>query len=313
MVQLSMGDGMAKMIEEGKQNEYYEIVFGKNFPKSDEVLSEKEEKMIQAALDRAHEIRKFEIELYWKRSLFFWGFMTTFLAIFALFFNSHNENSANTIAMFFKSKNDNFASAIAMILSSCMGLFTSFAWRYIEIGSKTWQANWEKHIDFLENPITGKLHKVNIGKPLEFFSVSGIHSTFICSMIWFWFGLFLLSICPIVISLVKYMGVYNSIEECLMMLQMHSDVHKLFYFLASIAVILLIMLPFLILIMLPFLIFRCFLRRWIGPMGTWHEGTWRTNFGTEPPAEPIKGDELTLRNRGSPNVTFVHEPYKQDK
>ncbi len=179
MVQLTMGDKMAEEeIEQGKQNKYNEIVFGESFSKNGEDLSEKKEKMIQAALDQAHEIRKFEIELYWKRSLFFWGFILTFLTAFALISDFKNDNLTNN------------STSIVMVLLSGIGFFTTFSWHFIEVGSKTWQANWEKHIDFLENQITGKLYKTTIGKPSEFFSVSKIHSTFISSMVFFGLAFF---------------------------------------------------------------------------------------------------------------------------
>ncbi len=174
-----MGGKMLQMTEEKeqkRQDKYNKLVFATEYP---------EKERIEAALKHAHEIRQFEIRLYWQRSLFFWGFIIAFLTAFALLLNSLNDESA---------RNSDSVIIIAIILLSSIGFFTSFAWKYMETGSKTWQQNWEKHIDFLENTITGKLHKVNIGKPLEFFSVSRIHRTFISSMVLFWCFLFLLSI-----------------------------------------------------------------------------------------------------------------------
>ena len=280
MVQLTMGDEMPRdMTDREAQNKYNERMFG---------IKTKTFEKVKLALKYAHEIRQFEIRLYWHRSFFFWGFIIAFLTAFTLVFDYKSDDQIKTIA--------------AILLSS-MGLFTTFAWRYIEIGSKTWQANWEKHIDFLENEITGQLHKVNIGKPLKFFSVSSIHETFICSMIFFWLVIFLLSIYPIVILLINYMEVDDNIKECLMTLKTHLDMYKYPYFKSSIIVLLLIF----------WLIFRYFSRKWLGPKGTWQKGTWRTNFGTEPPAEPIDGNKLTLRYRESPDVHFVTDPYIQSK
>ncbi len=257
--------------EQEKQDTYNKLVFGTVLPQKEKIV---------AALNRAHEIRQFEIRLYWQRSFFFWGFIFAFLTAFALVLDSERIDEIKPIAAVFL---------------SCMGWFTTFAWLHIEIGSKTWQANWEKHIDFLENNITGKLHKVNIGKPLEFFSVSEIHRTFIYSMIWFWRGLLFLSVSYTVIFFADCIKKYLSII-------MMTSVNTVFSNLTIISIIVLIHLWILYL-----------KREWLGPKGTWQEGEWRTNFVTEPPEEPIDGDKLTLRHRESPDVHFVHKPYKQSK
>ena len=95
------------------------------------------------ALKQALDIRKFEIELYWKRATYFWTFigatMAGFLAIQA--------SSAQT-------KQD-----LAVILS-CLGMVFSFAWVCVNRGSKFWQENWEKHVDVLEDKVTGPLYKI---------------------------------------------------------------------------------------------------------------------------------------------------------
>ncbi len=48
-----------------------------------------------------------------------------------------------------------------------------------------------------------------------------------------------------------------------------------------------------------FIIFSCFVE------------SWRTNFGIEPPDEPIEGDRLTLRFRELPDVHFVMKGHKK--
>ena len=58
-----------------KQKHYFTRVFGTNQPKKSKVA---------AALEKAHEIRQFEIRLYWQRSLFFWGFVLTCFGAYML-------------------------------------------------------------------------------------------------------------------------------------------------------------------------------------------------------------------------------------
>lgn len=40
----------------------------------------------------------------------------------------------------------------------------SFAWFCVNRGSKYWQENWEKHVDLLEDKVTGPLYKVVLSR-----------------------------------------------------------------------------------------------------------------------------------------------------
>ncbi len=101
----------------------------------------KEEEAFKQALD----IRKFEIELYWKRATYFWTFIgATFAAFLAV------QASASEI------KTD------LSVFLSCVGLVFSFGWVCVNKGSKYWQENWEKHVDILEDHITGPLYKIEL-------------------------------------------------------------------------------------------------------------------------------------------------------
>ncbi len=100
---------------------------------------EKREKALVSALDT----RKFEIELYWKRAAYFWTFIG---AAFAGFVAVQASSPAN--------KQD-----LAVVLSS-LGFVFSVGWFCVNRGSKHWQENWEKHVDLLEDGISGPLYKV---------------------------------------------------------------------------------------------------------------------------------------------------------
>ena len=147
---------------------YNEKVFEKTTP---DFENPDEKNRAGEALGYAHEIRQFEISLYWRRSLIFWGFTLAFFVGLTAIISLERENwEINAIAL----------------LISYLGLFTTWAWYFIETGSKSWQNNWEKHIDFLEDQFTGKLHKTTIGDIKKFYSISSIHKTFIFVMIIFW-------------------------------------------------------------------------------------------------------------------------------
>ena len=150
------------------QKTYNEKIFETTAP---DFKNSGEKNCAEKALKYAHEIRQFEIGLYWKRSLIFWGFtLAFFVGLTAII--SLEDQSLQT--------------RIIALLISYLGLFTTWAWYFVEVGSKSWQNNWEKHIDLLEDPFTGKLHKTVIGDKNKFFSMSKINKTFIVVMIIFW-------------------------------------------------------------------------------------------------------------------------------
>jgi hypothetical protein len=97
------------------------------------------------ALGYSLEIRKFEIELYWKRATYFWAFIAaTFAGYFALF-----------------GKTEKDASFAALVLA-CLGALFSKTWVLANRGSKFWQLNWETHVDALEPESIGPLYQTVI-------------------------------------------------------------------------------------------------------------------------------------------------------
>ena len=100
------------------------------------------------ALERAHDIRKFEIDLYWKRATYFWTFIAATLAGFILIQTS-------------SSLKNSIKADISVLLAS-FGIVFSFGWYWVNCGSKFWQENWESHVDMLEDAIDGPLYKAVI-------------------------------------------------------------------------------------------------------------------------------------------------------
>jgi len=95
------------------------------------------------ALKQALDIRKFEIELYWKRASYFWTFIGATMAGFLAIQASSAQNKQD----------------LTLILS-CLGFVFYYAWVCVNRGSKFWQENWEKHVDVLEDIVTGPLYKI---------------------------------------------------------------------------------------------------------------------------------------------------------
>lgn len=111
-----------------------------------EYFQGKEEK----ALERAQDIRKFEIDLYWRRATYFWTFIGATFAGFIAIQASSAQNKQD----------------LSVILS-CLGVVFSFAWLCVNRGSKFWQENWEKHVDVLEDEVTGPLYKMVLSRNLD--------------------------------------------------------------------------------------------------------------------------------------------------
>lgn len=110
---------------------------------------DKDSKLLKAAFEQVSDIRKFEIELYWKRATYFWALIAVaFAGYFSILASEHIPNK------FFLS-----------FIVSCIGLVFTFAWFIASRGSKYWQENWENHLDLLEDKITGPLYKTLLERP----------------------------------------------------------------------------------------------------------------------------------------------------
>ncbi len=100
----------------------------------------KKEKALEYALD----IRKFEIELYWKRATYFWTFTAAAIAGYTVIQRISDEHSRGELSL----------------LLVCLGVIFSLAWYLVNRGSKFWQNNWERHVDMLEDATIGPLYKI---------------------------------------------------------------------------------------------------------------------------------------------------------
>lgn len=103
-----------------------------------------------SALRNALDIRKFEIELYWKRASYFWTFIAAALAAYGMIQASSNI--------------DNDVKSDLSVYLCCLGIIFSFGWYCVNRGSKRWQENWENHVDLLEDDINGPLYKVVLSR-----------------------------------------------------------------------------------------------------------------------------------------------------
>jgi hypothetical protein len=131
--------------------------------------------LLDKAYLKAWENRNFEIDKFWVRSAYFWGFIVLiFGGNIAILTSDHAEK------------------AITMHLDLCLlllGLLFSLSWYLVIRGSKNWQKNWEKHIDKLEDFISGPIHKTIFYSGNRFYSVSKLNELMALLVIFVWFGL----------------------------------------------------------------------------------------------------------------------------
>jgi hypothetical protein len=116
----------------------------------------------QLALDRAWKNRDFEIDKYWSRATYFWAFIAATFTGYLVLANTNNASHNSSLEL----------QDLQFVISS-LGLIFSFAWCLVNIGSKKWQENWEKHIDLLEDDITGPIYKTVLNE--KGYSVSKIN------------------------------------------------------------------------------------------------------------------------------------------
>lgn len=101
------------------------------------------------ALEHALDIRKFEIDTYWKRATYFWALIAaSFVGFFTL---KANEGG------------------IAALLIGGLGLSFSIGWYLVNRGSSSWQRNWEMHVDLLEDAVMGPLYKTLMNRKVQAF------------------------------------------------------------------------------------------------------------------------------------------------
>jgi hypothetical protein len=161
-----------------------------------EEYEEKFKDVKEKALEKALDIRKFEIELYWKRATYFWTLIGATLAGYAAVQVSQSVSNRQELS----------------VILSCLGFLFSTAWHCVNRGSKQWQENWENHVDLLEDSVIGPLYKTVLGRRSpktsfeafknimtgpSSFSVSGINHIISIYVFFLWLVILIKSIGPI--------------------------------------------------------------------------------------------------------------------
>lgn len=129
-------------------NKYKKTIDKNQAEKNAAFTNENAEKALNNALD----IRKFEIELYWKRASYFWTFIGLIYVAYCGVLVKMDVIKAGFRFCDFQ--------VSILFLISCIGLCLSLAWFYVNKGSKFWQENWENIISLLEERSIGHSYKI---------------------------------------------------------------------------------------------------------------------------------------------------------
>jgi hypothetical protein len=128
--------------ERSDNEQHYRTVFGIEPPRP--CIAKK-------AHELALDIRKFEIQLYWHRTAYFWALIAAAYAGYFVVQSSEYIEDRSFIAF----------------VIACIGFVFSVAWFFVNRGSKFWQENWENHVDMLEDDIAGPLYKTILQRPAK--------------------------------------------------------------------------------------------------------------------------------------------------
>ena len=158
-----------------KMNNLYKILSHKKYNEKFGI-NPKNNDLHKKAFKKAWEIRNFEIDKFWQRSLYFWGFISLIFTGYIIIITSDTKDIVEKMHI-----------DLYMILLGCI---FSVGWFLVIRGSKRWQDNWEEHIDKLEDKITGPLYKTIYYKGKKFYSVSKINEILALVVIAVWLLLF---------------------------------------------------------------------------------------------------------------------------
>lgn len=134
------------------------------------------EKKLEYAYQKSWDNRNFEIDKFWTRAAYFWGFIVLIFGGYITILTSDNSKKAFDLRL--------------DLYFLGLGLIFSIAWYLVILGSKSWQENWEHHIDQLENFISGPIYKTVHYSGNRFYSVSKINEVLSIVVIFVWAALF---------------------------------------------------------------------------------------------------------------------------
>lgn len=173
--------------------------------------------ILKEAYDKAHVMRSFEIDLFWKRA----GYCFTIIAaLIAL--------CGGLISAYIKEGEEKFLFVILFI--SFVGVIFTILSEFMVSAGESWKKNWELHISMLEPLFSGHIYSTHLVSNRSRLSITRITSSFFLVMYACWLGIiifitgendrlfFPLLVCVItvVLFIIKYTLSKNKAQEVLL-------------------------------------------------------------------------------------------------
>jgi|GEM_PF-861996 len=123
---------------------------------------------LKESYDKAHDIRKFEIELYWKRTTYLWTLIAALITVCGVLATAYYRVQGN----------ENQKSILLFIMAgvSTIGIIFTLISSYIVKSGVYWQKNWEYHVNLLEPIFAGKLYGTLLHRENTRYSIATLNS-----------------------------------------------------------------------------------------------------------------------------------------
>ena len=128
--------------------------------------------VLKNAFNFANSCREKEIDRFWSRGLYFWGFIVaSFTAYFVTFSNIIPRKSEDYIDLSFEQfLLIPFMGKLILFIISFVIFIFCLSWLLVHKGSKYWQENWEEHIYQLEKNYMGRIYGTHLDTEKNNFS-----------------------------------------------------------------------------------------------------------------------------------------------
>lgn len=150
--------------KEEAPNAYMKKILGNT---DKEFLTNADVKKLKEAYDKSHDIRKFEIELYWKRTTYVWTLIAALITVCGVLMAGYFRLTLN------KETKDALLWIVAVI--AIFGLFITIISSRILQSGEYWQKNWEYHVNLLEPIFSGKLYGTLLNKSQQRYSIAKLN------------------------------------------------------------------------------------------------------------------------------------------
>lgn len=121
--------------------------------------------ILKEAYDKAHSIRNFEIELFWKRASYCFTIIAALITLCGVLASTYFKPNINE-------RDHNLLLLIAFI--SFLGVIFTIMSHLMMVSGEYWKRNWELHISMLEPLFSGRIYSTHLVSSENRTSISGM-------------------------------------------------------------------------------------------------------------------------------------------